>query len=112
MDQTTYSITFPMAMAALLALGGTLLSILVRKWISDSEKAQDAKDKETESNYQKATNDIVALASRIHDLEIELERRITREELKDLRSEFKADVQGMADNIIMAVRAVSGGQKP
>jgi hypothetical protein len=97
MDQNTFMIIGPLALAAL----GTLAWFLFQRQIKRSDEA-DAKEK-SEAEARTAE-----LEERVRKLEIDVERRVTREELKELRAEFKADMQASALQIIAALKPGHG----
>ncbi len=117
MDQVTtaYTITFPMVMSGALALAGGLLAWFVRKWLSDSEKAQDTKDVQTHESFQvlhsridKLRDQREADLEKAHALELQLTAFIKREELMAMREEIKQDVHAGTAQVIAVVQAMKG----
>lgn len=120
MDPNAYVITFPMLMAGFIAVGGTALGLLVKKWVADSERA----DTERKASLDKSLNEIkeqIRLSaqaehesfSKVHaridelqakreddqktigDLRVELAKAVTREELGELREHIEARFQAI-----------------
>lgn len=108
---TSYVFTFPMLIAGLLTLAGLGLGFLVKKWISDSEKAQDQKDASTHESFQLLHKRIdserekceergreetlrrEALAEQVANLRVELAKAATREELAALNARIDHNTQ-------------------
>jgi hypothetical protein len=86
-----YTITFPMVMAGILTIGGTILAFFIKKWIADSEKDADNKDKNTHEGFQLLHGRIDKLrdvretdVEKVHGLELSLASAIKREEMTEL----------------------------
>lgn len=91
MTQDSFTLTFPMVMLGLLSLGGGILSFLVRKWLSDSEKSQDLKDRENHESFATLHARIdserdkrEALGEKMHEVQIQMATMVKREEMSQL----------------------------
>jgi len=99
-DANAYVITFPMLVAAMLAVAGTVLSILVKKWITDSDKAATDAAKATHESFQllharidKLRDDHAEALKAQADLRVELAKAVTREEVNELRNHIDVRFQ-------------------
>jgi uncharacterized coiled-coil DUF342 family protein len=86
-----YTITFPMVMAGILTIGGTILAFFVKKWLADADKASDKKDEATHEGFQTLHGRIDKLRDaremdleKVHSLELDLAGAIKREEMTEL----------------------------
>lgn len=52
MTPENFTLSFPVFIGVILSVGGTILGFVVKKWIADSEKAQDAKDREVHESFK------------------------------------------------------------
>jgi len=112
MDSSQFTITLSSLVAGLVALGWYLFQRQMRK--------SDESDKDARAAAAAELSELKAACAKLHEddvlrmnqhgeriraMEIELERRVTRDDLKDLRAELKDDMQKSSLQIIAALKA-------
>lgn len=103
-DASTYVLTFPMLISGILALAGTGLGIMVKKWLNDSEKAQDLKDRETHDSFVNLTNKLDKETEARHALELQLAQVVKREELENIYARIDKLQVDLTNAILQAVK--------
>lgn len=107
MEPNSYVVTFPMLMGVLVLLGGTVLAFFVKKWISDSEKADNEKSSAISASFKVLHERIDKLRDQregdqqqIADLRVDVALAVKREEMTAMRQHMDQGFQEIIKAIL------------
>jgi uncharacterized coiled-coil DUF342 family protein len=118
MEPNAYVITFPMVMSGVMGIVMLIVGFFVRKWMADSDRAEEQRGKLVDNRFTEIKNLIESSSRDVHesfvtvhkriddikdkrdedqkaiaDLRVDLAKAVTREELNELRNHFDSQMQ-------------------
>lgn len=99
---------YVLTMPALVILLGTLGWFFIRRVLSQQDKEADARTIGIQEEFKEINVRLNQHGERVRAIEIEMERKVTLEELKELREEMRSYVHQSTETILGVLNSKHG----